>query len=738
MIQCTHCGTKNRDGSKFCSDCGARLAPQSGLICPMCGTPNTVENVFCSKCGARLAPLTVAPPTEKTPPPTPIKGLSLPSKPSDPIPPAPKIEMETRAPEPPPAPKVEAETRAPKIEARAPETQPDDWLSRLRDLTPEEESPAALAEEASETASTSTEPSDWLARLRETAPAAETESPAELARRAAEKSSIAEEDLPDWLRAGADLGADAPTPSASVAEEKVPSWLTPVSAEEPTATSPITDELPDWLRDTSAPTIVTEETASPQERLDWFKPVEAPTELPPPVQATEEEIPDWLKPLKPKEPTPTMQVSSVEAPDDALLEAIQTATAPKEIEKPAWLTETVRAELSDEEFLPDWLRTPPPAPTEPRAEPIPEVAPEFAGEVPDWIAALKPVEQPVPGIVTTGTLETTGALAGLRGVLPLASAIAEPHALAPAAPEHPFQEQARLFESILSTPIVPPAPPKPTTRAWSARPFIYLALIVAILLPFFLPDLAGTSLRTFGTPTADFYDAIQALPPDALVIVSFDYDPGSAGEMDLQARALLRHLMQRRARILAISTLDTGPQLAQRVLDETARAAGNVTYGTHYLNLGYIPGQEAGLRQLATSGLAATARDYARQQPLEKYAAFRAAQNWRNVALVIALAGSPEVLQRWMEQVQPRAGVKMAAGVSAAVEPRARAYRDAKQLTALMGGLVGAAQYEILSNQRGLAVISVGAQSTANVVLIVLILLGNIVYWLTRERGKAK
>jgi hypothetical protein len=55
-----------------------------------------------------------------------------------------------------------------------------------------------------------------------------------------------------------------------------------------------------------------------------------------------------------------------------------------------------------------------------------------------------------------------------------------------------------------------------------------------------------------------------------------------------------------------------------------------------------------------------------------------------------------------------------------------------------MSGLYGAAQYEILSNQRGLAVISAGAQSTAHLVLIGVIVLGNLAFWFTRGRGKSK
>ncbi|MBM3128999.1 MAG: hypothetical protein FJ009_10320 [Chloroflexi bacterium] len=756
MIQCAQCGTKNRDGSKFCGDCGARLVQPSGLICPMCSTPNTVENVFCSKCGARLAPLTVAPVSEKTPPPTPIKGLSLPAKPAEPIAPADKAE-----PRQPIAPtlKPEREPSAPvtDTEPASPDAPPGDWLGRLQTLTPEEEAPVIPAAETPAPDSeppTAEEASGWLARLR-TAPTIEEQAPAEpsLPARASESVEIAEEDLPDWLRSSSP-GQESAQDAAPKSKD-APSWMLPASEAEPIVAAPSADaEMPDWLKDTRAP-IAPEPATPPSERLDWFKPVAAPPEMPPPIQATDAEIPEWLKTLKPQDEPPRAPIAQphpladtldadgappVESPGEELLQALEGIAPSTQVEKPAWLTEAPHSETSEDEYLPDWLRTTPSGAT-PTPEPSIEAgALEALGEVPEWIAALKPVEQPVPTLVESGPLETTGPLSGLRGILPLASAVTEPHAPPQPAPVNPFKESARLFESILGAPALAPAmPAKPTHRAWTMRPLIYLLLLLAILIPFFIPDLAGSSLRTFGTPTADLYDTIEKLQPNSIVVLSFDYDPGSSGEMDLQATALARHLMQRRARIIALSTLDpTGAQIAQRVLDNAARAVGNYAYGTNYLNLGYIAGQEAGLRQLATAGFAPATRDYVRYQTLDKYPNLGNLQNWRNVALVIELAGAPEPLQKWMEQVQPRAGVKIAAGVSAAVEPRARAYRDAKQLTALMGGLVGAAQYEILSNQRGLAVISVGAQSTAHLVLLGVIALGNLMYWFARGRGKPK
>ena len=51
-ITCAACGQENREGRKFCAECGASLAP----VCPACGASNEVGEKFCGDCGAALAP----------------------------------------------------------------------------------------------------------------------------------------------------------------------------------------------------------------------------------------------------------------------------------------------------------------------------------------------------------------------------------------------------------------------------------------------------------------------------------------------------------------------------------------------------------------------------------------------------------------------------------------------------------------------------------------------------------
>jgi Double zinc ribbon len=49
---CARCGTANDDGSRFCSACGANLAPQ--IHCPTCNAVNPLGQKHCTRCGGSL------------------------------------------------------------------------------------------------------------------------------------------------------------------------------------------------------------------------------------------------------------------------------------------------------------------------------------------------------------------------------------------------------------------------------------------------------------------------------------------------------------------------------------------------------------------------------------------------------------------------------------------------------------------------------------------------------------
>lgn len=660
----------------------------------MCGTPNKMESVFCLSCGARLVPLTVAPAEEKPPPVAPpIKGLSLPARESP----------------------GELPAEWQKIEPEPTDQKKDDatWLDQLRNTPPEENEPVEAEDVPT-----------WLKSVEPTSDA---------------KAPVQEElppstEIPEWLQAirPAELPAEEPA-AEMVDDSQIPDWLrTATEEKEP----PVAQETAALVKEPVSETPIETESAQPVAQ----EPAVTPT--------TEEEMPAWLSELKPAqeqtaEPVPAEDTSSAEP----LLESLEAKTSAKphadEVEQPAWARpQPSTSSAESDEDIPDWLRTLPSSNeigAEPSelllgAEAVPELQPALPEEVPDWLASLKPATQ----LVEDDSLEITGPLEGLRGVLPLALAVTEPHPPAKTAPAPAKNDGGQLFESILAAPRIETETPAVTIkrRTWSMRPFVYLLIALAALVPFFLPsDWIGASLPISNTPASKFYDAILALPVNSTVLVSFDYDASQSGEMDLQANAILHHLIQRRTKIITISTLETGAPIANRVLGNVTQNLNGYAYGTNYVNLGYLPGHEAGLAQLATNGFAPNLRDFA-GSPFSNLTGFTGVKTLRDVAMIVELAGSEDTLKQWMEQVQPKVPTKIVAGVSASVEPKARAYYDtpSKQLTEMVSGVYGAAQYEILSNQPGVALSSINAQGIVQLTLIVVIVLGNIAFFISRGR----
>jgi class 3 adenylate cyclase len=49
-VRCSKCGSDNREGRKFCTNCGASLVP----CCPKCGAAIQTGEKFCGECGTAL------------------------------------------------------------------------------------------------------------------------------------------------------------------------------------------------------------------------------------------------------------------------------------------------------------------------------------------------------------------------------------------------------------------------------------------------------------------------------------------------------------------------------------------------------------------------------------------------------------------------------------------------------------------------------------------------------------
>ncbi|MHB1296219.1 MAG: zinc ribbon domain-containing protein [Anaerolineae bacterium] len=365
---------------------------------------------------------------------------------------------------------------------------------------------------------------------------------------------------------------------------------------------------------------------------------------------------------------------------------------------------------------------PPAAPEPPAAAQQPQPQPTASSAAPAT-AAPEPVmrqasQPPMPAQPEAHQSESQpppampdslpAALEGIEAVLPLQPAVFRlgrglvpapepPHAAAEAADA---ETAAALFHRIATEPARLAAPIRTVIRRPSdrlprlGRTLLYLLVLLAALTPFF----SGGQTQSLIEPSdavSGLTRVLSSVPAGATVLLAFDYGPGYAGELDPLAQAVARFLAGRSVRVLALTTRPEGVGLARRVLDAAAEETEGYVYGEDYAILGYLPGDEVGLRTL-NLGLEATfVADSVTQTPLGELAVTRDLAGVESVQRIIILADDGQSVRRWIEQVGSRHDVALDALVTAAVEPMLTPYRQSGQLGTLVAAATGAAEFEI-------------------------------------------
>jgi hypothetical protein len=674
------------------------------------------------------------------------------------------------------------------------ETEMPDWLAELRGSEQEPTTPPTAEVVQEPTAPTSpveADAPDWLTEL---APAEEepaTPSPAaadvpdwliELTSDEEEPIAppAAEAEVPDWL-AELTSGEQEPTPPPPVeiekeptvpappAEAEVPDWLAELApAEEQPTAPPLTEaEVPDWIAEL-APAEQEPGTSLPAatEAPEWLaEPTPAEKEpTAPPLAAAE--VPDWLTELAPADEKPATPPLARDEVPEWLAEP-----APAEAGVPDWLVEPTPAEPEPtpspaEAGLPDWLTDLTPAEEEFVAPQPTEAgsAPEESGlaqaVIPVWLQALRPGVAPAPvpkEEEEEEVVETSGLLAGISGVIQPASAVT-PLPTAPTKPEQIGAEaalaRARLWQELIArsaqpAPLELPQPHVRKARDRIERWLVYGLVLVAVMVPI----LAGIDLSDafrLDEPLTEGADAAfdlvdERVTQDALVLMAFDYDPSFMGELQVLAEALLHQLAQNKGRIIAMSLTPEGASLAQQLLEDVLDDQGYQA-GQDYVNLGYLPGEAVGIRSLEFlpgrfQNQGFDGRDLKDTLIFKNDAGFALS----NMSLMVVLTGNANNLRWWVEQTTAvetdlDRDLFLVAGVSAAIEPLVRPYYDmsSPQIDGLIVGLQGAVDYERRLNWRdGPAHIRFSGQVIGQIAVLALILLGMLIYGVSRRDGIA-
>ncbi len=599
----------------------------------------------------------------------------------------------------------------------------------------------------------------WLANLSASEPPLETGTSQGAVGTSAEAQvpPAGAESSNDWLT-GLQAEASAPVePAASTesfGEVELPAWM---KSDEPaapnsTSTSAFGDDLPNWLKNTNA---ADEKPAAPDAPSGLGAGAVAAgtaaafTELPPEVSAAAE-TPDWLSNLG-SAPASKPSASSL-IPENS--QAVFT--------EPPMDSGGLDALFTD---VPDWLSkvtSSSPAATEPPAAPAEGTDGSLSpASLPSWVQAMRPVEASLGAAARNAAgdeaMETRGALAGLQGVLPAAATFGGASSKPKAQSSKPQtdeeqQSQAALLDQILAAEARPEPMSTPPQLASQRALRISIGLLLFALLA--AAVFAGTQFfpLPLGRPneTMAAFGVVDAIiPPDAPVLVVFDYEPALAGEMEAVAAPLLDHLIiKQHPRLALISTSPTGAMLAERLL---AGPLGELKYqdGVQYADLGYLPGGVSGVRGFAedplhTSLFTADISVFNLDPPsVWQSAPLQGVQAFSDFAAVILITDSAESGRAWIEQAGPLRGstTQFVVVSSAQAAPMLLPYYQAGQISGLASGLYDASVLEQNNaNRPGLARRYWDAYNLGLMLAVVLLVGGALWNWAAglRERAAAK
>lgn len=270
------------------------------------------------------------------------------------------------------------------------------------------------------------------------------------------------------------------------------------------------------------------------------------------------------------------------------------------------------------------------------------------------------------------------------------------------------------------------------------RRWIFLLIALAVFIPFLKPLRLPLSITK---PAKDVFDAVENIPPEGPpLLIATDYAPSTAPELDPMLYALLRHCFVTKRRVMLLALYPQGAGMAQAGLDFILPEFPDVKSGEDYVFLGYQPGVQAVVMSLGEDVRLAFPTD-AYGVSLDSLPMMEHVRNYDDIALVVDLAGS-SIPITWVIYAVARYGQRLGVGVTAVSAAQYYPYLNSGQFIGMLGGLKGAAEYEMLIQQKGytearqIATIGMDAQSIAHLVILALIIIGNIAFFASKSHKK--
>lgn len=277
------------------------------------------------------------------------------------------------------------------------------------------------------------------------------------------------------------------------------------------------------------------------------------------------------------------------------------------------------------------------------------------------------------------------------------------------------------------------------------RRWIFLLMFLSVSIPILL------QLQFPEEPTGlakAVFDEIEVLKEGDPVLLAFDFDPGSEGELGPMATAFVRHCCEKKLKMYFIGLWPVGPQMIDDNINKVIKADfPRLEYGKDYVNLGYKPGNEGVIKVIVTDlrELYTTDDKGTNVDQIEMMDGINSVQDFNLVINVSAgYVGTKEWVQYAATPYPEK--IRLVSGCTGVQAPLLYPYIP-QQLKGLLGAIKGAAEYEKLvidkyDREQGRepdgkyleGIRRMGPQLVAHILMIVLIIVGNIIFFIEKKQ----
>jgi hypothetical protein len=261
------------------------------------------------------------------------------------------------------------------------------------------------------------------------------------------------------------------------------------------------------------------------------------------------------------------------------------------------------------------------------------------------------------------------------------------------------------------------------------RRIIFALLFICVGFPLIKPLGLPLSIRPW---TRNAFELVKNIKAGDKVLVSVDYSPLMQADIHPQLQAIFDQLMRQNVRVVGVSFSAQGARYLSDFI-RIGEAMGK-KYGEDIVDLGYVPGGEAGLSAFAGDIVRTVPKD-ARGNAIGSIPILAGVKSLADLKVFLGFCDGVPGGREYVRQLS-QYKVPLIVGCVTVSATEYEPYYQSGQMAGLIPGLRGAAEYEALYGKPGAGMAGMDAQSAGHMLIILSVILGNIGMFAAKQDKK--